>query len=152
MIRIQLLLRRIVVKIFAVVIVIFDIINVTLFTIDMVIKLKKVPNLCQHCITQDPWWFYSLKMKHFFSFKAKLFSSVCFFLKKTKSFSSSQCKWYWKRSFLKHTKKFNHAIISMIFSKHFSVTELLLPLFDYKCESVRKFSFIKIKRMTALRG
>ena len=138
MIRIQLLLRRIVVKIFAVVIVIFDIINVTLFTIDMVIKLKKVPNLCQHCTYHNTRSLMVLQSENetLLSFKAKLFS--VFFKKKTKSFSSSQCKWYWKRSFLKHTKKFNHAIISMIFSKHFSVTELLLPLFDYKCESVRK--------------
>ena len=47
MICIQLLLRRIV-KIFAVVIVIFDIVNINLFTAAVDITLKKVLNLCQH--------------------------------------------------------------------------------------------------------
>ena len=71
-------------KIFAVVIVIFDIINVTLFTIDMVIKLKKVPNLCQHCTYHNTRSLMVLQSENetLLFFQSKIV--FCVFLKKNK--------------------------------------------------------------------
>ena len=73
-------------KIFAVVIVVFDIINVTLFTIDMVIKLKKVPNLCQHCTYHNTRSLMVLQSENetLLFFQSKIVFFCVFFFKKNK--------------------------------------------------------------------